>query len=67
MITVGVGEAAVLYLVGIPLIISINKNPAFLELIESEEKDIKSFEFLSFLNAIVIALIFIGVIFFIAN
>ena len=30
MITVGIGEAAVLYLVGIPLMISINKNPAFL-------------------------------------
>lgn len=66
MITVGVGEAAVLYLIGIPLMISINKNPAFLELIESEEKDIKAFDFINLLNSIVIALVFAGVIFFIA-
>jgi len=66
MITVGIGEAAVLYLVGIPLMISINKNPAFLELIEAEEKDIKTFDFINILNSIVIALVFAGIIFFIA-
>lgn len=66
MITVGLGEAVVLYFVGVPLMISINKNPAFLELIESEEKEIKAPQFVTLLNAIVIALIFVGVIFFIA-
>ncbi len=66
MITVGVGEAAVLYLVGIPLIISINKNPALLELMDSTEKEIKAPSFFTLLNTIVIALIFLGVIFFIA-
>ncbi len=66
MITVGIGEAAVLYLVGIPLAISINKNQALLELIDSKEKDIKSFSFINLMSALVVALVFIGVIFFIA-
>ncbi|MBR4496093.1 MAG: QueT transporter family protein [Acholeplasmatales bacterium] len=66
MITVGLGEACVLYLVGIPLIISINKNEALLELMDSNKKEIKAPEFLTFLNTLAIALIFLGVIFFIA-
>ncbi len=66
MITVGLGEAAVLYLIGIPLMISINKNNTLLQLIDSEEKEIKSFEFLNVLNAIIVALVFLGIIFFIA-
>ncbi len=66
MITVGLGEAAVLYLVGIPLIISINKNQALLELMDSEEKNILAPRFLNLTNTIVIALVFLGGIFFIA-
>ncbi len=66
MITVGLGEATVLYLIGIPLMISINKNNTLLQLIDSEEKEIKSFEFLNVLNAIIVALVFLGIIFFIA-
>ena len=66
MITVGLGEACVLYLIGIPLMISINKNSSLLELMGSEEKEIKSPSFLTFINTIIIALTFLGVIFFIA-
>lgn len=66
MITVGLGEAAVLYLVGIPLIIAINKDEALLELMGIEAKEIKAPKFLNIYNTIAIALIFIGVIFFIA-
>lgn len=65
LIFVSFGEAVVLYLVGIPTMITISKNPAFAEILELGEVNIKGSEKITLIRALSFILFVIFVIFFI--
>lgn len=64
-ITVGIGEAVVLYLIGIPIMISISNNEGLIEHL-SFENNIKASKFFNLTNSLAIALSVIGVILYFA-
>jgi len=64
-LTVGIGEAVVLYLVGIPVMISIANNEGLVEYLEFEN-NIKSTKFFNLTNSLALALGAVGIILFIA-
>ena len=66
VLTVGLGEAVVLFFVGIPLWIGITKNSAIVELLELNVKENNYFKKFRIAHAIAIALGVTGIILFVA-
>ena len=66
VLTVGLGEAVVLYLIGIPIMIAISKNEAIANILELDIKETKTNSFFNIYNTLCIALSVIGIILFIA-
>ena len=65
LLFVSLGEAVVLYLVGIPTMITISKNPQFVELLELNEVNIKGADKITLVRALAFILMVVFVIFFI--
>lgn len=65
MLTVGIGEAVVLYLIGIPVMISISKNEGLIEFLNFEN-NIKASSFMNLTNSLALALSVIGIILYVA-
>lgn len=65
MLTVGIGEAVVLYLIGIPVMISISKNEGLIEFLNFEN-NIKASSFMNLTNSLALALSVIGIILYFA-
>ena len=66
VLTVGFGEAVVLYLVGVPLFIGLSKNEAIVTLLEFDVKKDEKLSFFNLSNAISLALGALGIILFVA-
>ena len=66
MITVGLGEAVVLYLLGIPFIMYLNKDDNLLANLEFKKLEIKEYKFLTKENILAIFMTVLGVILYIA-
>lgn len=66
VLTVGLGEAVVLYLIGIPAMLSISKNEAVSNILELDCNNVKTNKFFTLDTTLGIALSVIGVILFIA-
>ena len=66
MITVGLGEAVVLYLLGIPFIMYLNKNDNLLANLELKKLDIKEYKYLTKETILAIFLTVLGVVLYIA-
>ena len=66
MITVGLGEAVVLYLLGIPFIMYLNKNDNLLANLELKKLDIKEYKYLTKESILAIFLTVLGVVLYIA-
>ena len=65
LIFVSLGEAVVLYLVGIPTMITISKNPQFVEILKLNEVNIKGANKITLVRALAFILMVIFIIFFI--
>ncbi len=65
-ITVALGEAVVLYFIGIPVMISISKIDGIVELLHLDVSHLSTKSFLTFIEALAIAISCLGVILFIA-
>lgn len=66
MITVGLGEAVVLYLLGIPFIMYLNKNDNLLANLELKKLDIKEYKYLTKESILAIFLTVLGFVLYIA-
>ena len=66
VLTVGLGEAVVLYLVGIPAIMSLAKDPYMVELMELDATHVQTNSYFNKSRVLAMALSVIGIIFFIA-
>lgn len=66
IITVALGEAVVLFLIGIPVMIAISKNTALVELLDLDVANVKTSNFLTIANALAIAMGILGIVIFIA-
>lgn len=66
MITVALGEAVVLYLIGIPVMLSISKNSGLVELLHLNVEKVKAPKGMTFMHALAIAISILGIILFIA-
>lgn len=66
VLTVGLGEAVVLYCVGIPSMIALSKNEAMVDLLQIEEPNSYKSSFITLPRCIATVLGTVGVIFFIA-
>ncbi|MGM9970137.1 MAG: QueT transporter family protein [Anaeroplasma sp.] len=66
VLTVGIGEAVVLYLIGIPVMLSISKNQALVGLLELDINNAKTNNFFNLYNTLSIALSVLGIVLFIA-
>ncbi len=66
MLTVALGEAVVLYFIGIPVMIAISKNEALVELFKLKVEEVKAPKVLTLSNALCIALAILGIVLFIA-
>lgn len=66
MITVGLGEAVVLFLIGIPVMMSISKNEALVDLLHLDVSRVKQTSFFTLSNTLAIAAVVLGAVLYIA-
>ena len=64
--TIALGEVVVLYLVGIPAVISMSKNSVLVEMMELDMSNVKSNSYFNLSRVLAFTLAAIGIIFFIA-